>query len=91
MKETRTLANVIIDHKEKQTLEEFASMLEKLAQKLKDQGSFVFVQNDKETLVQPSSILKTEVKYIQKGTKHSFEIEFDWNEGEKGPEKMEIR
>ncbi|MGM9926794.1 MAG: amphi-Trp domain-containing protein [Bacillus sp. (in: firmicutes)] len=91
MKQHRTESNVLVDYEEKQTVGELAELLESIAQKLKNQGTFAFVQNDNETIVQPNERVKTEVKYTQKGAKHSIEIEFDWIEGAKAPSKIEIR
>lgn len=81
---------VIIKHKEQQDLQQFATMLEKIAQKLKEEGQFTFVQGTEQIVVSPSDYLKVEYEYTVKGDKHSFEIEFDWFVGDKARQKMEI-
>ncbi|WP_019241405.1 MULTISPECIES: amphi-Trp domain-containing protein [Bacillus] len=85
------MKNIIIDHKEKQSVEELANMLEMIAQKLKQQAKFTFVRNEKEIEVCPKGTVKTEIKYTNKGSKHSFEIEFDWDEATIEKSKLEIR
>lgn len=82
---------VIIDFKQKQDLQEFATVLETIAQKLKQEGQFTFMQGSEEVVVQPSQMIKVEFEYTKKGDKHSFEIEFDWFEGDQGPKSMAIK
>lgn len=82
---------VIIDFKQKQDLQEFANVLETIAQKLKQEGKFTFMQGTEEVVVEPSSMLKAEYKYTKKRDKHSFEIEFEWYEGDKGQQTMQIK
>lgn len=81
---------VIIKHKEHQDVQQFAMMLEKIAQKLKEEGQFTFIQGTEQIVVSPNEQLKVEYEYTVKGDKHSFEIEFDWYTGEKKNHKMEI-
>lgn len=69
---------VLLKHKEQQSLEQFATMLEKIAQKLREEGQFTFIQGDKQIQVTPSNELKVSYEYSKKSNKHSFEIEFDW-------------
>lgn len=82
---------VIIDFEQKQDLQQFATVLETIAQKLKQEGQFTFTQGTEEVVVQPSQTIKVEYEYTQKGDKHSFEIEFDWYEGDQGPKTMSIK
>lgn len=79
--QNRPVTEVLIKHKEQLPLVEFATMLEKIAQKLKEEGQFHFIQGAESVLVAPSNQLKIEYEYTKKGDKHSFEIEFDWYEG----------
>lgn len=81
---------VILKHKEHQDVQQFATMLEKIAQKLKEEGQFTFIQGTEQIAISPSDQLKVEYKYTVKGDKHSFEIEFDWYTGEKKNQKIEI-
>lgn len=91
MKEQRKpVTQVLIKHKEQQNVYEFATTLEKIAQKLKENGSFTFVQGNDQVEVSPSEQIKIEYEYTLKGDKHSFEIEFDWYTGEREPKKMGI-
>ena len=77
----KLVTEVIIDREEKQTVAELATLLETMAAKLKETQSFHFIEGDKQTTISPSDPLKVEYKYEKKGDKHSFEIEFDWYEG----------
>lgn len=90
MEQTKPQKQVLVKHKENQTVQEFAEMLEKIAQKLKQQGMFTFVQGTEQVEVTPSDQLKVDYEYIVKGDKHEFEIEFEWYEGKSGPKKMTI-
>lgn len=83
--------NVLIKHKETTNVHEFATVLETIAKKLRDEGQFFFMQGDEEVNVKPSDNVKVEYEYTTKGDKHSFEIEFDWIEGDAGPKSMGIR
>lgn len=81
---------VLLRHKEQQSTAEFATMLEKIAQKLKETGQFTFVQGEEQIQVQPSGQIKAEYKYEVKGDKHEFEIEFEWYTGERAKKTADI-
>ncbi|WP_203363586.1 amphi-Trp domain-containing protein [Bacillus sp. REN10] len=87
----KPITQVLIKHKEPQNLHDFASMLEIIAKKLKEEQQFVFLQGNKEIEVKPADLLKVEYQYTTKGDKHSFEIEFDWYTGEKAVKTIGIR
>ncbi|MGY3750421.1 amphi-Trp domain-containing protein [Vagococcus acidifermentans] len=89
-KQNKPLTEVLIDREDHQTLLEFATTLEKIAEKLKTEGSFTMVEGTKENVIQPSEQLEVEYKYEKKGDKHSFEIEFEWYTGEKASQTMTI-
>lgn len=90
MEQTKPVRQVLVKHKEHQTVQEFAAMLEKIAQRLKEQGTFTFVQGTEQVEVTPSDQLKVDYEYTVKGDKHEFEIEFEWYEGERATKKMTI-
>jgi len=89
-KQNKPMTEVILKHKERQSIAEFAATLETIAKKLKENGEFTFVQDTEPTVVNPSEQLKIEYSYTKKGDKHSFEIEFDWYTGTETPKKMTI-
>ena len=89
--ENKPLTEVLINHKEQQSLSDFASTLETIAKKLREEGQFVFVQGEEQVEVQPSEQVKAEFKYTKKGDKHSFEMEMDWYLGEKETKTMGIK
>ncbi|WP_342534322.1 amphi-Trp domain-containing protein [Lysinibacillus sp. FSL K6-0057] len=89
-KQNKPMTEVILKHKERQSVAEFAATLETIAKKLKENGEFTFVQGTEPTVVSPSEQLKIEYSYTKKGDKHSFEIEFDWYTGTELPKKMTI-
>ncbi|MGX7014543.1 amphi-Trp domain-containing protein [Vagococcus silagei] len=88
--EQKTLTKVIIDREEKQSLLEFATVLETIASRIRKDQSFIFTEGDKQTVITPTDPLKVEYKYEIKGDKHSFEIEFDWYEGQSKNESFSI-
>ena len=71
-------------------MEEFAKTLEKIAQKLREEGQFTFIQGTKQINISPNDQLKATYEYVIKGDKHSFEIQIDWLESSKGYAKMGI-
>lgn len=86
----RPTRKVLIKHKEHQNVQEFAAMLETIAQKLREEGKFTFVQGTEQIEVAPAEQLKAEYEYIVKGDKHEFEIEFEWYTGERTRKSMRI-
>ena len=90
-RQDRPVTQVLINHKEHQSLNEFAAMLETIAKKLREEQQFVFMQGEKQVEVSPSERVKVEYEYEVKGDKHSFEIEFDWYTGESEAKTMEIK
>lgn len=86
----RPVKEVLIKHKEQQSVKELALLLEKIGQKLREEGQFTFIQGEEQILVQPGEQLKVEYEYTKKGDKHSFEIEFDWYTGESSRKPMGI-
>ncbi|MGX7196946.1 amphi-Trp domain-containing protein [Enterococcus olivae] len=86
----KPVTEVLIDHEEKQTLVTFATTLETIAKKLKDEGHFNFVQGTETIAVTPTEQIVAEYKYEKKGEKHSFEIELEWYEGQKAHKTMSI-
>ena len=90
MQMNKPLTEVLLKHKEHQHVEEFAQTLEIIAQKLRNEGKFTFIQGTKQINIAPNDQLKVTYEYVTKGDKHSFEIQFDWLEGSKGYAKMGI-
>jgi amphi-Trp domain-containing protein len=73
---------VLLKHKENQNLQQLATTLETIAKKLREEQKFVFMQGNEEIVISPTDDIRVEFEYEVKGDKHSFEIEFDWYEGE---------
>ncbi|WP_096272548.1 amphi-Trp domain-containing protein [Paucisalibacillus globulus] len=90
MEENKSTSQKLVKHKEKQSVIEFATILEKMAKKLKEEGKFTFVQGTKHIEVFPSNQLKVEYEYEVKGDKHEFEIEFEWITGDNDGKSMDI-
>jgi amphi-Trp domain-containing protein len=91
MQPNKPITEVLLKHKEQQSVQEFAMILEEIAQKLKVEKKFTFVQGTEQTIVSPTGQLKVEYEYTKKGDRHSFEIEFDWREGTTEQGKMGIK
>lgn len=87
----KPVTEVLIRHKEHQSLQEFANMLETIAKKLREDGQFIFMQDQEQVEVQPANQVKVEYQYTLKGDKHSFEIEFDWYTGDRAKKTMGIK
>lgn len=83
-------ANTLIDHESRMSLEEYADLLETMATKLREKSTFTVALNEQEVEVKPTDPATVEIKYEQKGSKHSFELELEWIEGQT-PGKMVIR
>jgi len=81
IKPVKPVSEVLLKHKEYQSIEEFAATLEKIAAKLRAEGKFTFVQGEEQIIVEPTGQLKVEYEYTKKADKHKFEIEFEWLEG----------
>lgn len=90
MRGNKPVTEVLLKHKEYQQIEQFALTLEKIAQKLREEGQFTFKQGNEQIQVFPSRDLKVSYEYTKKADKHSFEIEFDWIEGAAKYGKMGI-
>ncbi len=90
MQPTKPVTEVLLKHKEHQSAHEFAATLEKIAQKLRAERQFTFVQGTEQVIVAPGDQVKVSYEYTKKGDKHSFEIEFDWYEGARAQGKMGI-
>lgn len=73
---------VLLKLKEKKSIEEVANLLTDLADKLKTDQKIVFAKNEGEVEVKPNAEVTLELEYTKKGTKHQFEIEIEWVEGE---------
>lgn len=89
MKEQKPAKNILIDYATNLTRNELADFLEKIAEKIRQEGSFTFVQNEQDVQINFAEQVKTEIEYEQQGDKHEFEIEIKWYEGQKQG-KMEI-
>ncbi len=83
-KQNKPAKKILVDSEQVQNLQEFTSMLETLTSRLKEQGSFTITQGTEAVQVQPADQVEVEIKYEIKGDKHSFELELEWYEGQKG-------
>ncbi|WP_033829400.1 amphi-Trp domain-containing protein [Bacillus andreraoultii] len=77
-KDEKPVTQVLVKHKETQSLLEFAAMLESIAKKLKEDQKFIITQGKEVVEIKPSNQLEVEIEYEIKRDKHSFEIEIDW-------------
>ena len=58
MQPTKPVTEVLLKHKEQQSVQELAATLEKMAQKLRTEGQFTFVQGTEQVMVAPSNQVK---------------------------------
>ena len=62
------MTEVILKHKERQSVAEFAKNTGNDCKKLKENGEFTFVQDTEPTVVSPSEQLKIEYSYTKRAT-----------------------
>lgn len=82
---------VLIDYESQLSRNELADFLETIASKIREEGSFTFVQPTGDVRIDFPEGLKVEVEYEIENGEHEFEIEIEWREGAAGSTgKVEI-
>ncbi|WP_164525638.1 amphi-Trp domain-containing protein [Siminovitchia acidinfaciens] len=72
--------NIIVSHKERMPREKAAAMLETIALKLKEEGSFSLHQGEQSHKVEPTENVKVEIELKERNGKYEFEFELMWKE-----------
>lgn len=89
-KSNKDTKNVLIKHEAKMSRTEAATLLESIAAKLKEQGSFTLNVGDKSQRVEPSEQVKLELELEEKNGKYEFEFELEWREGDATSKELTI-
>ncbi|MBM7714339.1 amphi-Trp domain-containing protein [Bacillus thermophilus] len=79
---TRSQTNRLISYKEKMGREQAASLLQTIATKLKEEGSFTLHQGEQAQKVEPGEFVTVEIELEERNGKYEFEFELEWHEGE---------
>ncbi|KNE21157.1 amphi-Trp domain-containing protein [Virgibacillus pantothenticus] len=86
----RNRTNVLVKYKKKMERDQAAVMLQTIATKLKEEGSFTLHQGEQSQIVQPAESVTVEIELEERNGKYEFEFELEWHEGaEKAPLKIE--
>ncbi|NBJ69772.1 MULTISPECIES: amphi-Trp domain-containing protein [Clostridia] len=86
----RNSTNVLVKYKEKMGRNQAAAMLQTIATKLKEEGSFTLHQGEHSQIIQPAETVTVEIELEERNGKYEFEFELEWHEGaEKAPLKIE--
>lgn len=86
----KNVTNVLIKHEEKMPREQAAALLESIATKLRENGSFTLNLGEKSQLVEPAEIVELEIELEEKNGKYELEFELEWHEGDKGPGQISV-
>lgn len=86
MKKTNTL----LKHEEKMSREQVASLLQSIASKLREKGSFTINLGDQSQVIEPSEMVTFEIELEEKNGKYELELELEWKEGEAESQQLSI-
>lgn len=75
--------NVLISHEEKMSLEQAAALLEEVAKKLREEGSFTLNLGEQSHFVEPAETVELEIELEEKNGEYELEFEIEWNERDK--------
>lgn len=89
-KSNQTAKNVLIKHEAKMSRHEAATLLESIASKLKEEGSFTLNIGEKSQKVEPTEQVKLELELEEKNGKYEFEFELEWREGDSSKKELTI-
>lgn len=78
---SKNVKQVLVKHEERMSREQAAILLESIATKLKEEGSFTLNLGEKSQLVEPADMVKLEVELEEKNGEYEFELELEWKEG----------
>ncbi|HEY4601822.1 MAG TPA: amphi-Trp domain-containing protein [Cerasibacillus sp.] len=82
--------NILVDYEEKMSREQAASLLESIAAKLKNEGSFTLHVGDQSQLVEPSDTVTLEIELEERNGKYELEFELEWKEGQDRKQTLRI-
>jgi len=86
----KNVTKVLIKHEEKMPREQAAALLESIATKLREDGSFTLNLGEQSQLVEPAEIVELEIELEEKNGKYELEFELEWYEGDTGPGQISV-
>lgn len=82
--------NVLLKHEEKMSREQVASILESVASKLREKGSFTISLGEKTQVIEPAETVTFEIELEEKNGEYELEFELEWKEGKITSEQLTI-
>jgi len=73
---------VLMKHEERMSREQAASILESVARKLKEKGSFTINIGDQSQTIEPAETVKLEIELEEKNGEYELEFEIEWKVGD---------
>src|SRR5690625_6331301 len=68
---TKNVKRVLVDYEERMSREQAATLLESIASKLREEGSFTLNLGNKSQFVQPAEMVNLEIELEEKGDRKS--------------------
>lgn len=81
---------VIVKHEEKMSLEQAATLLESIAVKLKEEGTFTLNLGGTSEQITPAKNVELEIELEEKNGKYQLELELEWREGDDASQNQGI-
>jgi len=82
--------NKLIKHEERMSREQAAAILESVARKLKEKGSFTINVGNQTQMIEPAETVKLEIELEEKNGEYELEFELEWREGDSGQGQLTI-
>lgn len=87
---TKNVKRVLVDYEERMSREQAATLLESIASKLREEGSFTLNLGNKSQFVQPAEMVNLEIELEEKGGEYELEFELEWREGDTGTHQISV-
>jgi len=87
---TKNVKRVLVDYEERMSREQAATLLESIASKLREEGSFTLNLGNKSQFVQPAEMVNLEIELEEKGGEYELEFELEWREGDTGTHQITV-
>jgi len=81
---------VLMKHEERMSREQAAAILESVARKLKEKGSFTINIGEQSQTIEPAETVKLEIELEEKNGEYELEFELEWKAGDTGQEQITI-
>jgi len=88
---TKNVKRVLVDYEERMSREQAATLLESIASKLREEGSFTLNLGNKSQFVQPAEMVNLEIELEEKGGEYELEFELEWREGDTGTHQISVK